>query len=226
MWIILGSFPLGSAIFVLLPGTLALAFTIMLLDTAHVVSPMITAWAKPGLRAVIRREWVKHIALPIVVVGAFAFLPLPIAALIYWPWNSFHFGMQNFGVLAMRGWRRCGFVALCGTMLCMSIVPLFRPNPIMSAVLLGAFSVNHWITDITLSSRVVRWQWWFLTLVLAIGAGWFLLRQGPLSVRVLPQIVQIRYGIGIVHFIYSARIWKMSDPQVRATIGSFHTEPS
>jgi hypothetical protein len=47
-----------------------------------------------------------------------------------------------------------------------------------------------------------------------------MLRNGPLSVRLVPQILAIRAGIGMIHFVYSARVWKLSDPQVRETIGA------
>jgi hypothetical protein len=50
--------------------------------------------------------------------------------------------------------------------------------------------------------------------------AWLLLRNGPLSVRLVPQILVIRSGIGMVHFIYSARIWKLSDPQIRGVVGA------
>jgi hypothetical protein len=34
-----------------------------------------------------------------------------------------------------------------------------------------------------------------------------------------PLIIKARWGVGIAHFLYSRWIWKLSDPQVRATIG-------
>jgi len=84
---------------------------------------------------------------------------------------------------------------------------------------MGILSFNHWLVDIGLSSRVARRHFGFIAAVLLIGVVWALLRNGPLSVRLVPQIIVIRAGIGMVHFIYSARIWQFSDPQVRATIG-------
>ena len=84
----------------------------------------------------------------------------------------------------------------------------------------GIFSFNHWLTDIGLSSQASGWRWGFIPLVLAIGAAWLLLRNGPLSVNSVPQILAIRAGIGMIHFVYSARVWKLSDPQVRSTIGA------
>jgi hypothetical protein len=219
-WYIWLSLPIGAVFALQLPqGTVIFAVSVMVLETAHVVSPMVTAWAKPGLRTIVRREWIKHVAVPIAIMGSVAFLPVTWVALVYWPWNSFHFGMQNFGVMALYGLRKLGFVVLCVTMLSISVAPLFHPSGPVAAILMGAFSFNHWITDIGLSSRVAHWHWRFILVVLAIGAIWLCLRQGPLSVRVFPQIIAIRYGIGIVHFIYSARIWKVSDPQVRAAIG-------
>jgi hypothetical protein len=64
---------------------------------------------------------------------------------------------------------------------------------------------------------------------LALHGFW--LRHGPLSVQNVPQILAIRAGIGMVHFVYRARVWKVSDPQVRETIGAdlcrkAHSNPS
>ena len=102
----------------------------------------------------------------------------------------------------------------------MGVLPFLMPDPQVSMLCLGLFSFNHWLVDIGLSSRVARWHWGFIAAVLSIGVLWLVLRNGPLSMRVVPNIVGIRYGIGMIHFIYSARIWKLSDPQVRATIGA------
>jgi hypothetical protein len=45
-------------------------------------------------------------------------------------------------------------------------------------------------------------------------------------IRVVPVVICARMGLGFVHFLYDRWIWKLSDPQVRATIGSFHRAPS
>jgi hypothetical protein len=109
-------------------------------------------------------------------------------------------------------------ICLGGTALGMGVLPFLTANQQVSMLCTGVFSFNHWLADIGLSSRVPRSHWAFVAAVFAIGAIWLILRQGPLSARVWPQIVPIRAGIGMVHFIYSARIWKLSDPRIRAMI--------
>ena len=193
----------------------------MIFDAAHLACPVTRAWSVPALRGIVKREWLKHLVLPGAVLIAAPFGSIKWVALsyyaVYWTWNSYHFGMQNYGVLVLYGRRMLGFAALCATMLTVSVAPLIWPGTAMTLVLAGV-SLHHWLTDIWLSSRVAQWRWWFMAAVLAIGLGFFGLRQSLLSVHRLPQIMTIVYAIGIVHFIYSARVWRLRDPVVRATI--------
>ena len=102
IWIILLSVPLGMAFMVAFPqGTIVFVVTVMILETAHLASPILLAWTKPGLRAIVCREWVKHIAAPAAVMGAVTIAPVAWVAPVYWIWNSYHYGMQNFGVAAI-----------------------------------------------------------------------------------------------------------------------------
>jgi hypothetical protein len=222
-WLLSG-LPIGIVLMLLAPGMVwPLAVAVMVLETAHVVSPMILAWTRPELRAIVSREWIKHIAAPIAVMCGVMSFPVAWVMGLYWVWNIYHFGMQNFGVTSLywrpsrqfRKWACLGVTAFG-----MGAVPFLLPDPRVNMLCMGIFSFNHWLVDIGLSSRVARWHWGFIVVVLLIGVTWLLLRNGPLSVRLVPQIIVIRAGIGMVHFIYSgARIWKFSDPQVRATIG-------
>jgi hypothetical protein len=219
-WLLSG-LPIGLALMILLPSrhAFALVVVIMILESGHVVSPMILAWTRPGLRAIVKREWIKHIAAPAAVMGGVLIFPPAWVAGLYWAWNIYHFGMQNFGVSSLycRRWRRARkWLCLGLTASGMAALPHLSVRAEM--LCLGVFSFGHWLTDIGLSSRVARWHWGFVALMLAIGVAWLLARQGPLSVHLVPQIIVIRYGIGMVHFIYSARIWKINDPQVRQTM--------
>lgn len=214
---------------------LVLAATIMLLETAHVVSPMVLAWTRRELRAIVSAEWVKHIVLPPLILLAAVTLPADKVLGLYFAWNIYHFGMQNFGVLSLyfpgggcdRRVRR-GLLCLAVTAVGTGVLPFLTANHQIAMLCMGVFSFNHWLVDIGLSSRVARWHWGFVATMLLIGAVWLILRQGPLAVRLVPQIAVIRAGVGMVHFIYSARIWRFSDPKVRATIGReiFCLEPA
>ena len=205
------------------PGIVPPLFiAIMVLESAHVVSPIILAWTRSELRAIVAREWDKHVAVPIAVMCGVLIAPAGWVMGFYWTWNIYHFGMQNFGVASLYGIGKDralrALTCVGGTALGMGILPFIVQDPRFNMLLLGTFSFSHWLTDIGLSGRVARWHWAFIALVVLIGVIWLVLRQGPLSVRLVPQIIVIRAGIGMIHFIYSTRIWKLSDPQVRATV--------
>jgi hypothetical protein len=220
-WILSG-LPIGIVLMLFSPGFVPeLAVAIMILETAHVVSPIILAWTRPELRTIVTREWIKHIAAPAAVMGGVLLFPVAWVAGVYGTWNIYHFGMQNFGVSSLywRGRRQMRkWLCLGATAAGMGLLPLLTSDWRVTALCTGILSFNHWLVDIGLSSRVARWHWGFIAAVLAIGVTWLLLRNGPLSVRLVPQIIAIRMGIGMVHFIYSARIWKLSDPQIRAAM--------
>ena len=221
-WIFSG-LPIGIVLMLTCPGMVpALAVTVMVLETAHVVCPTLLAWTRPGLRRVFIREWRRHVALPLAIMAGSFFAPIAWVAPVYWTWNIYHFGMQNFGVASLYGVgkdRRLRMIVCVGlTVLGVGIQPLLH-DPSYDMLITGIFSFNHWLVDIGLSSRVARGHWGFIALVLVIGVAWLALRNSVLSVHIVPQIIVIRYGIGFWHFIDSARIWKLSDPEVRAAIG-------
>jgi hypothetical protein len=152
--------------------------------------------------------------------------PFPILVWVYTLWNRYHFGMQYFGVMSLycRGDSsddrvRRGLLCLAVTAFGMGVVPEPNENPLVTAFCTGILSFNHWLTDIGLSGRVADRHRGFIVTMLVIGVAWMLLRNGPLSVQLVPQIIVIRAGIGMIHFIYSARIWRLRDPRMRAIIG-------
>jgi hypothetical protein len=230
-WLLSG-LPIGIALMLLCPPVppqriFALATAIMILETGHVVSPMILAWSKPGLRQILYREWGNYLLLPWLLVAGCLLLPWPIVFGVYFAWNIWHFGMQIFGVTCMYKkpstrdeWLFRAFGCLSVTAFCIGILPFLGEDRRVHMLSFGIFSFNHWLADIGLSSRASGWRWGFIPLVLAIGVAWLLLRNGPLSVQHAPQILAIRAAIGMIHFVYSARVWKFSDPRVRETIGA------
>ena len=198
----------------------------MVLESAHLCCPILLAWSEPDLRRIVKREWGKHLALPAAVMAGVLLVPGPIVTATYFVWNIWHFGMQNFGLSCIcRGSpnapdarMRRALYCVGGTALAMALAFQFRDYLVVAVLATIGLNFFHWITDIELSRRVSRWGWGFLAIVLAGGIGWLLLRQGPLSVKVFPQIVMLRNGLGMVHFIYSARIWKMRDLTIRAFV--------
>jgi hypothetical protein len=230
-WLLSG-LPIGIVLILVCPPVppgriFALAAAIMILETGHNVSPVILAWSKPGLRSIVRREWGKHLVLPVVLLAGCLFLPWSIVFGVYFVWNGWHFGMQLFGVSCLYAKPRDQDARLRRALLIVGLfvaqyaaVVVVPPSPQIQLLIFGIVSFNHWLVDIGLSSQASGWRWGFIPLVLVIGVVWLVLRNGPLSVQVVPQIIAIRAGIGMIHFVYSARIWQLNDPQVRAAIST------
>lgn len=244
LWLLSGA-PVGIALACLSGSALVICFTIMLLlDTAHSLSPIVLAWTHAGFRRVMIDNPQKYVVLPSVIflVGASISIatalgwtayvpgprqyahatgwdnPFPILFGVYFAWNFYHFSMQNYGVLRLCGadlgrWGKP--LALMGTALAIKIMPL-------------AVSVNHWITDIGLSWRASRRSWMFAFGLLMLSPVAFLWSPIPVPEGIILRRMEgavialygIRlFGLGFVHFLYSRWVWKLSDPQVRATIG-------
>jgi hypothetical protein len=90
-------------------------------------------------------------------------------------------------------------------------------------LMMGIFSVNHWTVDIGLSSRIIGQRGWVLAggvlLAGAVGFMWMIPTSTGMMIRVIPLVICSRLWLGFVHFLYSRWVWKLSDPDVRATIG-------
>lgn len=198
--------------------------TLMILETAHLASPLVLAWWRPELRRVVSGEWLRHVALPLAILPACVLVPPSWVFGLYYAWNIHHFGSQNFGVWQLFG-RKCSpDMRVIRALICLSVTafgmaagPILWPGPYGLAFGTVVLSLNHWLVDIGLSSRVAPRAWWFAALVLVIGIVYTVARQGPLSIHVLPQILVLRCGVGFIHFIYSARIWRSDvaiDPRI------------
>jgi len=203
----------------------AILITVMILETGHFVSPMIMAWSKLEFREIVRREWGKYIIAPIGLVVGCLLLPWTVVLGLYFAWNGWHFGMQLFGISCLYARPRDVDARVRRALLIVGLFVLqyvgiaFIPSPSLQLLAAAVVSFNHWLTDIGLSGQISGRRWIFIPLVLTIGVVWLLLRNGPLSAQVVPQILAIRAGLGMIHFVYSARVWKLSDPQIRTAIG-------
>ena len=128
-WILSG-LPLAGALLLLSPSIyLVLAVTI-LLEHAHFISPMTLAWSHSGFRALMARRPMKFIGVPLAIIAATTTIgvltsrfvpdlkvdvgtfvrvydfadykqPFVMLVVLYFLWNNYHFGMQNFGVLSI-----------------------------------------------------------------------------------------------------------------------------
>lgn len=214
------------------PVAVALFAVAIILEQGHVLSPLVLTGTHPSLRRVALSRWPEFLLVPFLIMIAVFVLPLPWVFGLYWSWNIWHFGMQNFGVVALHhrsmspdGRARTALLCVGSTAAAMGILPFIMPfNAVEMLMVTGMLSFQHWIVDIGLSSRVSRNQLLFIVAMLAMGCIGFIWKRpfvdhiGALPVSVVPHIHLARWGVGIVHFWISARIWK--DPQVKAAFTS------
>jgi hypothetical protein len=224
----------------------------VLLETGHSLSPIVLAWTHRNFRRqVIHTHPRKFLLIPVLVflvalsigVAAQAGVtsydhsirrvpmladwsnPFLLMVWVYSACNIYHFGMQNYGVLRLMGWgRRRLMMASCLAIaiFTVAVLPHLARDPWVFLLLTGLVSVNHWVVDIGLSSRVAKRGWVFIMGVLSaglVGFLWMVPTPGGMAVRMVPVIVCARLGLGFVHFLYSRWVWRLSDPQVRETIG-------
>jgi hypothetical protein len=191
-------------------------------EQAHVASPIVLAWAHPGLRQIALSRPIETMLLPVLAVGGALLAPLMVIWWVYWVWNIYHFGAQHYGMSRILGWRVPRWFCVGVTAALMAGLPWLVHDGWVRWFLLIAIDFNHWLVDIGLSSRVSRCWWLFLAAVLALGCVgfvWKAPRADHIATMFIPWVIQARWGVGIAHFLYSRWIWKLSDPQVRATIG-------
>ena len=239
LWLLSGV-PIGLLLWRLPPsGRVACFAILLLLETMHVLSPILLAWMNKGFRRMMLQDTRKYVVLPAAVfLGATLVSiataagwtaydrasgpihphatgwdnPYPILFGVYLVWNYYHFAMQNYGVMRLCGidpgrWGKP--VAFIGTALGLKFATL-------------ATSANHFITDIGLSWRMSGYRAAFLCPLLLLSPIAFLWNSPTGTKPMLGLVIVLvgmRWGVGFVHFLYSRWVWKLSDPQVRATIG-------
>jgi hypothetical protein len=243
LWLV-SSVPVGIALMTLPPeGRLALFTTAVVLDMAHSVSPIAASWGHSGFRRIMLADPWRYLGLPIAVAipttaaGVVTSLywtpfifhrgqqwlitdwrnPFPIVVWVYFLWNAYHFGMQNFGVLSLVRGARSRWQRTCDMTWCMGLtLAAMRFVPDM-------VSFNHWITEIGLTARVSRhWVLWFVAAMMVLGLFGFAYAAprtwGQVQI-IIPWIICLRFALGFWHFLQDRWMWKLGDPQVRATIG-------
>jgi hypothetical protein len=177
----------------------------VLLEIGHALSPIVLAWTDGRYRSLIFKHPGRYILLPgsllmaAFAIGAatslgwtsfvrpaqdltgqnYAFTdlrnPFGLMVSVYWWWNVYHFGMQNFGVLTMcragrkvraarkmlsiGPWqllrpRASALLCVAATAFGMVILPKLLHSPELGVVVYCVLFVNHWVVAIGLSSRV------------------------------------------------------------------------
>jgi hypothetical protein len=164
-------------------------------------------------------------------------IPFVIWANLYAVWNLYHAGAQNFGFFCL--YRRRGFsglkklmvLAACvtGTVVTVHFLPRVTPSNhahLTFLLVFGAVTVNHWLGAIGLSSHVWanhtgRSPWIFVAVVLVLGCAiaYAVHYSFYISAGAFLGALGLRAAVGMWHFCQDRWMWKLSDPQVRATIG-------
>lgn len=142
----------------------------------------------------------------------------------YWLWNIYHFGMQNFGfarLCGLPGSRRTQRIVGLGlTSAAMVALPHVLRSPPLFLALIATISVNHWIVELDLSSRIAgRWLVPVSLFLGSIAFMWTIPTENGNLIRVIPWLLSARMGLGFVHFLYDRWLYRFSDPAVQATIG-------
>src|SRR6266567_3136512 len=89
---------------------------LIVLDTAHNLSPMAMAWSRGDFRAVMLRRWPQYILVPAFILAtalAAASQPRPVVdavVVVYFAWNVWHFASQNYGLLRLLQMRQARWV--------------------------------------------------------------------------------------------------------------------
>jgi len=223
-----------------LPVWIAFFTLAVFLEVGHALSPIVFAWTHGGYRRLIFKYPRKYIVLPgacflaAAAIGAatslgwtsfvkpaqdltgqnYAFTgfqnPFGVMVSVYWWWNVYHFGMQNFGVLSMCRTGRSvqprrpmfnvgkrqilrprplAVLCLAITAFGMVILPKLVHSPALGVVFYSIFFVNHWVVAIGLPSHVEA----------ALDGSWPRLRAWGFALGVL-----LLGGIG---FMWSAPAW-------------------
>jgi hypothetical protein len=210
------------------------------LEIGHALSPIVFAWTTAAYRQQILRHRRQYVVVPTafflgaLAIGAMTSLgwtsfvrpahdltgqsyaftdlrnPCGMMVSFYWCWNIYHFGMQNFGVLALCrarprpaprhtllrlgdrtiAWPRpAALLCVALTAFAMVVVPKLPHSAELGIVVYAMVFVNHWVVAIGLPSRVVG--------ALAPTRPW--LRAGGFALGVL-----LLGGIG---FVWTAPAW-------------------
>ncbi len=207
---------------------------LIILDTAHVMSPMVMAWSRGDFREVMLRHWPRYILIPAVVLAASLAAATQAKAVvdtvvtIYFVWNVWHFASQNYGLLRLAqlrrrwNWRPDWPFCMAVTIVGMVVWPVLAADPwTWRLINLAIFAIPHWVSEIFLTSWVSTCWRVFAPMILALGCVGFLWAVPRSTGMPVVGVVWVcfRIGLGFVHFLYDGMIWRFRDPEIRSTIG-------
>lgn len=187
-------------------------FTVLIvIDTAHNLSPMAMAWSRGDFRAVMLRQWVRYIALPLAVLAVSlaaatqSRTAVDTVVNIYFAWNVWHFASQNYGLLRLWQMRR---IVRCQRRAEPCDRRLFG-RPILAARL--------WAT----TREAPRWQpdWPFCMAVTIVGmVVWPMLASDPWTWRLINlAIFAIPHWVSEIFLTsWASTRWKVFAPLILA----------
>lgn len=199
----------------------------IVLERAHVVSPIALAWSNFNARQKMISQWWKFILFPAVLLALSLWLGFSVGdtkapmfsilVVVYFWWNIFHFAAQNYGVCLMLGYckRWQTSLAMIATILPFVMFPFWGTSGLILANY--ANGLVHWLTDWALCSWASRRWVMFGGLTLIVGlSGLFFKDVGTCENAVGvclwqiadPRLLSFMYGIGFVHFLYSRWDWQ------------------
>ena len=167
----------------------------------------------------------------------------PYAFMIRGSWNAWHFASQNFGFVQIyrRLWVRPGYRRI-DRLICVSIVAIVMipmaqywsiisrsppPRWLVTQMMMpqwlfvfffGVLNVNHWLSSIGLSIKVMKFKWWWLGLLVLMAVSGFAWNMGIVGVRGLNALVYLNLGVGMAHYWIDAFIWRRNEPAMRAVL--------
>lgn len=251
LWILSG-IPIGLAL-IWIPINVAFSM-FFVLNSAHLISPIVATWGAPNVRKWAFQHWVRFIALPLVIIivaitlgmtvgKAFEINPLTLGVRVYgwndywrpfvlmfplyFVWNLYHFGSQNYGFLCLYNrlrltrWRGMTIKWICiiSTVAGLALLPKLMHSRNVALFVFGFFVFNHSLSAIGLSSHLLskhaRFSPWTIAVGMLVigGFGFWLLFMAPgLTMRITMTAVGFRLGLAFVHFLYDRWLYKRGSP--------------
>jgi hypothetical protein len=197
----------------------AALWMMVLIEWAHIVSPVVLAWSHPGLRQIALSRPVETLLLPAIGFASCILGPFAVVQWTRYAWHCWHFGSQHYGVCRLLGWRVNRWAIVIPTAGIMASVFVIHLTWWRWLVII-AIDLQHWLVDVGLSTVVARWRWAFLGALIILGVAGLYWKTIQLHYQdILMLTMKARWGLDVTHYLYSRWVWKLSDPEVRAMIG-------
>lgn len=191
-WILSG-LPIAVGLLLLSPSIYLTLALVILLEHAHFLSPMTLAWIHTDFRGLMLRRPMKFIGVPIALVVTTTTIgvltshfvpdlnvdvglrvrvydfedyrhPFVMLVLLYFLWNSYHFAMQNFGVLTIyrlksgSGNRRTDMIYCLGVQILSSIMVFSRVLELDRGIMRGFYITVGLLGVVAMLMRENRWS--------------------------------------------------------------------